>query len=256
MPAHPFSCRRKPTLISMPKPLWKRSWPSFVSTACRRSSPLIVTPVGSAAPVDAIFLPLSVASCSAWAWNPTSVHPSDQTKIVTWKGTIGATIQECLQVHRPTTLQEVRALTEQFLHHYNSERPHQGRSCKDQPPRVAFPTLPQLPPLPEQVDPDAWLQHLHGQAFARRIGADGCVDVDLEPYYIGRALAKHAVVLLVNAPEKRFDVYLQDTLIKQVPIKGLRGEVLPFERYVELIKLEARSEQRRLLMSKPSVRQM
>jgi hypothetical protein len=53
--------------------------------------------------------------------------------------------QECLQVHRPATLQEVREVTEQFMQHYNYERPHQGRSCKDQPPRVAFATLPKLP---------------------------------------------------------------------------------------------------------------
>jgi Integrase core domain len=102
--------------------------------------------------------------------------------------------QECLQIHQPTTLQEVREVTEQFLHHYNQERPHQGRSCKDQPPRVAFPTLPKLPVLPDQIDPDRWLESIHGQAFPRRIGSDGCVDVDDEPYYIKQALAKHQVV--------------------------------------------------------------
>jgi hypothetical protein len=46
-----------------------------------------------------------------------------------------------LQIHRPTTLQEVREVTEGFMHPDNYERPHQGRSCKDQPPRVAFATL-------------------------------------------------------------------------------------------------------------------
>jgi hypothetical protein len=96
--------------------------------------------------------------------------------------------QECLLVHRPATLQEVREVTEQFMHHYKSERPHQGRSCQDQPPPVAFPTLPKLPPLPDQVDPDRWLQSIHGHAFARRIGSDGCVEVDEEPYYIKQAL--------------------------------------------------------------------
>ncbi len=164
--------------------------------------------------------------------------------------------QECLQVHRPTTLQEVREVTQRFMHHYNYERPHQGRSCKDQPPRVAFPTLPKLPPLPDQVDPDRWLESIHGHAFPRRIGSDGCVDVDLEPYYIKQALAGRHVVLLVNAPEKRFEVYYQDTLIKQMPIKGLYGEVLPFDRYVTLIKQEARSQQRRLQMSGRSFRQL
>jgi hypothetical protein len=123
--------------------------------------------------------------------------------------------QECLQVYRPGTLAEVREVTEQFLHHYNNERPHQGRSCNNQPPRVAFPTLPQLPPLPEKVDPDRWLQTIHGQAFARRIRSDGCIDVDRESYSIRQALAGQHVVLWVNAPEKRFEVLLDNTLIKQ-----------------------------------------
>jgi transposase InsO family protein len=164
--------------------------------------------------------------------------------------------QECIQVHRPTTLHEVREVTEHFMQHYNFERPHQGRSCKDQPPRVAFPTLPSLPPLPETVDPDRWLESIHGHAFPRRIGSDGCVDVDEEPYYIKQALAGQHVVLLVNAPEKLFEVYQDTMLIKHVPIKGLHGEVLPFDRYVTLIKQEARSEQRRQQMSRRSFRQL
>ena len=32
--------------------------------------------------------------------------------------------QECLQIHRPSTLQEVREVTAAFLKHYNEERPH------------------------------------------------------------------------------------------------------------------------------------
>jgi hypothetical protein len=117
-------------------------------------------------------------------------------------------------VYRPTTLQEVRDVTEQFMHHYNEQRSHQGRSCKDQPPQVAFPTLPKLPPVPETIDPD------------------GCVDVDLEPYYIKRALVGQQIVLLVNALDSLFEVYQDTTLIKQVPIKGLHGDILPFDRYV------------------------
>ncbi len=64
------------------------------------------------------------------------------------------------------------------------------------------------------IDPDRWVESLHGHAFARRIGSDGCVEVDLEPYSIKRALAGLHVVLLVNAPEKSFEIYHQDTLIK------------------------------------------
>ena len=36
--------------------------------------------------------------------------------------------QECFQVHQPSTLKEVREVTEAFLSHYTNERPHQGRA--------------------------------------------------------------------------------------------------------------------------------
>jgi transposase len=64
--------------------------------------------------------------------------------------------EECLAVERPETLQEVREVTAQFGQHDNWQRPHQGLSCGNRPPRVAFPTLPQLPAVPDVVDPDRW----------------------------------------------------------------------------------------------------
>jgi hypothetical protein len=62
--------------------------------------------------------------------------------------------QECLQIRLPMTLGEVREATEEFLQHYNHERPHQGKACGNRPPQTAFPNLPALPPLPERVNPD------------------------------------------------------------------------------------------------------
>jgi len=50
-----------------------------------------------------------------------------------------------------------------------------ARTC---PPGLAFPELPRLPELPREVDPDRWLEHLHGQAYVRHVGSDGCVTVD------------------------------------------------------------------------------
>src|SRR5579859_139852 len=160
--------------------------------------------------------------------------------------------QECLQIHRPGTLEQVREVTAQFMQHYNTQRPHQGRSCGNRPPQVAHPTLPVLPPLPKEVDPDHWLTTIDGQAFARKVDAHGCVTVDLESYYLKQTLAGQRVVLFVNAQNRAFDVYLGSQLIKQVPIKGLRGETMPFERYVDLMREEARSEARHLLQKKGS----
>ncbi len=162
--------------------------------------------------------------------------------------------QECLQIHRPATLEEVRVVTEQFMHHYNGERPHQGRSCGNHPPRIAHPTLPILPPLPKQVDPDCWLEARDGQAFARKVDAHGCVTVDLESYYLKQQLAGQHVVLFVNTVSKAFDVYLDSQQIKQVPIKGLRGEAMPFDRYVDQMREQARSEARQLLQKKGAAR--
>lgn len=110
--------------------------------------------------------------------------------------------QECLQVYRPSTLQEVQEVTEAFLSHYNNERPPQGRACRNVPPRVAFPVLPVLPALPERVDPDAWLATLDQKMYLRHVGRDGCVDVDLATYYIGPQMAKHTVLLQVIAQNR------------------------------------------------------
>jgi transposase InsO family protein len=54
--------------------------------------------------------------------------------------------EECLLVYRPGTLEEARDVTETFVQHYNTERPHQGHSCGNQPPRLAHPVLPRFPP--------------------------------------------------------------------------------------------------------------
>ncbi len=152
---------------------------------------------------------------------------------------------ECLQVHQPSTLQEVREVTEAFLQHYNYERPHQGRSCGNVPPRTAFPTLPTLPALPERVDPDAWLATLDQKMYLRHVGRDGCVNVDLQTYYIGPQMAKRAVLLQVLAENRQFAVWHQDQVIKLFPIKGLIGQEMALDDYVQYILQEALAAPRR-----------
>src|SRR5258707_14641267 len=46
---------------------------------------------------------------------------------------------ECVLVHRPSTLQEAMEVTKHYQEHYNWQRPHQGRSCQNMPPRTGFP---------------------------------------------------------------------------------------------------------------------
>src|SRR6266699_2055112 len=157
--------------------------------------------------------------------------------------------QECLQVHRPHTLEQVREMTASFLIHYNTERPNQALSCGNRPPRVAFPTLPSLPPLPTFVDPDAWLQQIHEQHFIRKVRQNGTVRIADGSYYIHMNMIGQYVDLCVDAPQQVFVIWHQQHLFKQVPIKGLQHSLLPFEEFAPLMCQQALSEQRRLLQA-------
>jgi len=153
--------------------------------------------------------------------------------------------QECLQIYQPSTLKEVNEVTEAFLSHYNNERPHQGQACGNVPPRVAFPTLPTLPALPEQVDPDAWLATLDQKMYLRHVGRDGCVNIDLQTYYVGPQMAKRAVLLQVIAQSRQFAVWHEDQVVKRLPIKGLIGQVMTLDDYLKYIQQEAVAAPRR-----------
>jgi transposase InsO family protein len=162
---------------------------------------------------------------------------------------------ECLLVHRPASVQEVREVTTTFRQHYNTERPHQGRSCQNVPPRVAFPTLPVLPSVPAQVDPDRWLQSLQGRAFARLVRSDGTVTVDDVRYYIKHDLAGQLINLVVDASEHVFEVWHAGRPLKRLPLKGLYGKILSFEEYVRLMRQEAHSEGHRPTVTYHSLQQ-
>jgi len=159
--------------------------------------------------------------------------------------------QECLQVHRPGTLSQVVSLTEAFLTHYNDQRPNQARSCGNQPPRVACSAFPTLPKVPETVDPDRWLWHVHQQAFVRTIRVNGNLSINRQDYYVSRQLAGQRVTCWVNAAEKCFDIWQLEKRIKSVPIKGLHGQTIPFQDYVVLMKKEARSEYQQYVRTHP-----
>jgi Integrase core domain len=153
--------------------------------------------------------------------------------------------QECLQVYQPSTFKEVNEVTQAFLLHYNNERPHQGQTCGNVPPRVAFPTLPTLPALPEQVDPDAWLATLDQKMYLRHVGRDGCVDVNLQTYYVSPQMAKRTVLLQVIAESRQFAVWHEDQVIKRLPIKSLVGQVMTLDEYLKYIQQEAVAAPRR-----------
>ncbi len=152
--------------------------------------------------------------------------------------------EECLAVQRPGTLEQVREATTQFAQHYNWSRPHQGLSCGNRPPREAFPTLPELPAVPDLVDPDRWLRVNDGLHLVRLVRRDGTVRVDLKSYYVGRALAGQHVALHLSAAKAALLVVHEHQLIKTLPLKGLCGQALRFEAFVQLMMDQARAEHR------------
>ncbi len=150
--------------------------------------------------------------------------------------------QECLAVDRPGSVEQVREVTAAFAQHYNWSRPHQGLSCGNRPPRVAFPTLPELPAVPDLVDPDRWLQVRDGLHLVRKVRRDGSVRVDLKSYYVGRALAGQHVALHLSAAKRALLVVHEHQVLKTLPLKGLTGQALRFEAFVQLMMGQARSE--------------
>jgi hypothetical protein len=148
---------------------------------------------------------------------------------------------ECLRIDRPAAVEQAREATAAFARHYNEERPHQGLSCRDRPPRVACPFLPTLPPVPAWVDPDRWGDLLDGQTYARKVQADTRVKVDEAHYSSNQQLVGQYVTLRVNAAQRVFVVEQAGKEVKRLPIKGLVGVHLPFAAYLTYICEEARS---------------
>jgi hypothetical protein len=152
---------------------------------------------------------------------------------------------ECLRVHRPATLEQARGVTAAFRRHYNEERPNQARSCANRPPCVAFPELPTRPPLPAEVNPDAWLRLVDGRLYARTVQPGGDLLVEHGRYYVGKRLAGQRVAVAVAAGERALLVRHRGAVVKRLPLRGLHGAPLPFERYLALMEHEARADARR-----------
>ena len=136
---------------------------------------------------------------------------------------------------------------------YNLQRPNQSLSCSNQPPFLAFPTLPALPTVPNTVDPDRWLGDYHGRVFRRRVSAAGVVAVDKYSYYIGQIYAKQPVILHLDAHEQVLHVSHQGKIVKQLPLQGLHHQILSFQDYLNLMVDEARSIERYLLLNGQTV---
>ncbi len=152
--------------------------------------------------------------------------------------------EECLQVYRPATVEDTCQVTQDFRWHYNHERPNQALSCGNRPPYVAFPSLPKLPPLPDQVDPDRWLLTIHRHCFKRRVKANGSIQVGKHLYYVSTRLRGRLLVFEVDGFSQELIVELEGKPFKHLPIKGLHHGLMPFQDFLRLMCQEALAEAR------------
>ncbi|MBC7870552.1 MAG: transposase [Chitinophagaceae bacterium] len=162
---------------------------------------------------------------------------------------IGTLKYEWFARHFPATFADALEMVEQFPHYYNDERPHQGKACQNQPPSVAFPVLPPLPQLPEQVAPDNWLKSVHGRVYRRRVNSDGTIQIDRHTYSIGTRYTAKLVPVHVDANQKSLHVTLDGQVVKTHPVQGLYGSDLPFWDYFKHIQTEAQTIERHRLAS-------
>jgi hypothetical protein len=81
--------------------------------------------------------------------------------------------------------------------------------------------------------------------YLRHVGRDGCVDVDLATYYLGPQMAGRAVLFQVVAESRQFAVWHQDQVVKLLPIKGLVGQEMALDDYLQYIQQEALAAPRR-----------
>lgn len=149
--------------------------------------------------------------------------------------------EECLRVQKPGDLATVSEVTASFKQHYNFERPHQGLSCGNQPPRVAFPSLPVRPPVPQTVDPDRWIDALDGKCYLRKVQRDTSVSIGAGRYYVSQALVGKHVTLQVSASDRSYVITYEGQEVKRVAIQGTGRGRLPFDQFVDLLATEART---------------
>jgi len=152
---------------------------------------------------------------------------------------------EALYPRSPKSAEQAAEYLGEYRYFYNHNRMNQSLACRDQPPYVAFPVLPTMPFVPEEVNPDAWVSAYDGFQFQRRVARNGSVSIDKESYYISQAYAGQKIVLRLNAFEQAFKVIHRGQLIRTCEIRGLYNRRLPFGDYLKIMAEEARTIARR-----------
>lgn len=81
-----------------------------------------------------------------------------------------------------------------------------------------------------------------GQRYVRKVKSNGTVSVDRTFYYIDQAWHGRYVTLRLQAATRVFAVEYREQVLKEVPLKGMVGEELPLEVYLEQMKVEAQTQ--------------
>jgi len=158
---------------------------------------------------------------------------------------------ECERIEQPKNLSETTEVNQRYVHFYNYERPNQAITCGNLPPRVKFPQVPQLLPVPEIVDPDHWLSTLTGKTYKRRLNYQGCFQLGNQSYYVQQKLRGAYVIVWVDGMKRELSVFTKHQFVKKVPIKGLQNRRMKFPEFLEYMSHEAVSAYRRALQRSP-----
>jgi len=149
---------------------------------------------------------------------------------------------ECLLIHLPENLAATIEVNQRYVHHYNFERPNQAITCENQPPRLKFPQPPQLPKVPETIDPDRWLAEMHGKTYKRRLSRDGRFQLGNQTYYVQKQLHGRYILIWIDGQQRELSIFANRKLIKKIPIKGLQNRMMNFPEYLDWMCQEAVSD--------------
>lgn len=154
---------------------------------------------------------------------------------------------ECQLIEKPTDLSSTREVNQRYVRFYNLERPNQAITCGNQPPRIKFPNMPSLTPVPQTIDPDRWLSMLTGRTYKRKLDRNGCFQLGNQTYYVQKKRRTQLVVVWVDGQKRTLNIYADQVPIKSLPIKGLQNRSMDFQEYLDLMCKEAISTWRRAL---------
>jgi hypothetical protein len=96
--------------------------------------------------------------------------------------------------------------------------------------------------VPTLVDPDRWIDSLHGKRFVRKVQANTAVKLDSRRYYATQEMVGKHVTLRIDAGDRTLVMEYEGREFKRVPLQGVGHAPIPFPTFVERLCAEARGE--------------